>query len=54
MAAGQCGAIAMSENGRIWGGATRPDRAAAERAAIENCEKRGSGSCRSRSVQCNR
>ncbi len=54
MAAGQCGAIAMSDNGRIWGGATRPDRAAAERAAIENCEKRGSGSCRSRSTQCNR
>jgi hypothetical protein len=54
MAARQCGAIATSENGRVWGGATRSDRAAAERAAVENCEQRGSASCRSRSVQCNR
>jgi clan AA aspartic protease (TIGR02281 family) len=54
MAARQCGAIAMSDNGRIWGGATRTDRTAAERAAVENCEKRSSASCRSRSVQCNR
>ena len=50
----QCGAIAMTDNGKIWGGATRPDRAAAERAAVENCEKRTSRSCRPRSVQCNR
>jgi clan AA aspartic protease (TIGR02281 family) len=49
----QCGAIAMTEDGRIWGGATRADRTAAERAAVENCEKRGSGSCRLRSAQCN-
>ena len=54
IAAGQCGAIAMSDNGTIWGGATRSDHAAAERAAVENCEKRSSASCRPRSVQCNR
>jgi clan AA aspartic protease (TIGR02281 family) len=54
MTAGQCGAIAMTDDGRVWGGATRPERAAAEHAAVENCEKRGSASCRSRSAQCNR
>lgn len=54
MAARQCGAIAMTENGKVWGGATRSGRDAAERAAIENCEKRTSISCRLRSVQCNR
>ena len=54
IAARQCGAIAMTENGKIWGGATRSDRNAAERAAVENCEKRTSASCRLRSVQCNR
>jgi clan AA aspartic protease (TIGR02281 family) len=51
----QCGAIAMTDNGKIWGGATRSDRDDAQRAAIANCEKRtGGGSCRVRSVQCNR
>jgi clan AA aspartic protease (TIGR02281 family) len=50
----QCGAIALTDNGRAWGGATRSDREAAERAAIANCEKRSNSSCRPRSVQCNR
>jgi clan AA aspartic protease (TIGR02281 family) len=50
----QCGAIAMTENGKVWGGATRSDRAAAERAAVENCAKRTAGSCKTRSAQCNR
>jgi len=50
----QCGAIATTENGKIWGGATRSERAAAERAAIENCGKRTSSLCKLRSVQCNR
>jgi clan AA aspartic protease (TIGR02281 family) len=54
MAAGQCGAIAMTENGKVWGGATRSDHETAERAAVENCEKRTTGSCKARSVQCNR
>jgi clan AA aspartic protease (TIGR02281 family) len=53
MTARQCGAIALTENGKVWGGATRPDRDAAERAAVENCEKRTSTSCRLRSAQCN-
>jgi clan AA aspartic protease (TIGR02281 family) len=50
----QCGAIAMTDNGKIWGGATRSERADAERAAVENCSKRTSLSCKPRSVQCNR
>lgn len=54
MTARQCGAIAMTDNGSIWGGATRPDRDAADHAAVANCEKRGGGACRLRSVQCNR
>jgi clan AA aspartic protease (TIGR02281 family) len=54
MTARQCGALAMTENGKIWGGATRPERDAAERAAVENCEKRTGTSCRLRSIQCNR
>jgi clan AA aspartic protease (TIGR02281 family) len=54
MTAQQCGAIAMTENGRVWGGATRSDRTAAERAAVENCTKRAGGACRLRSIQCNR
>ena len=54
MTARQCGAIAMTDNGRVWGGATRSDRDAAQRAAVANCEKRAGGSCRLRSAQCNR
>jgi clan AA aspartic protease (TIGR02281 family) len=54
MAGRQCGAIAMTDSGRIWGGATRPEREAAERAAVENCAKRTGDPCRLRSVQCNR
>jgi clan AA aspartic protease (TIGR02281 family) len=54
MTARQCGALAMTDNGKVWGGATRLERDAAERAAVENCEKRTSTSCRLRSVQCNR
>jgi clan AA aspartic protease (TIGR02281 family) len=52
-AARQCGAIATNEDGKIWGGATRPKRDAAERAAVENCEKRTSNQCKLRGAQCN-
>ena len=50
----QCAAIATTESGKIWGGATRPQREAAERAAVENCDKRSSDSCKLRGAQCNR
>ena len=50
----ECGAIAMSENGKVWGGAKRDQRAAAELAAIENCQKRTSGQCKVRGGECNR
>ena len=50
----QCGAIATNDSGKVWGGATRPKREAAERAAVENCEKRASDACKLRGAQCNR
>jgi hypothetical protein len=52
--AGQCGAFAMNENGKIWGGATRPKRDAAEKSALENCQKRVSGGaqCKIRGSEC--
>jgi hypothetical protein len=54
--AGQCGAIAATENGKAWGGASRPKREDAEKAARANCEKRpGSGGhCKVRTSECNK
>jgi hypothetical protein len=53
---GQCGAFAMNENGKIWGGATRSKREEAEKAALENCQKRVSGGaqCKIRGNECNK
>jgi hypothetical protein len=50
----ECGAIAMTENGKVWGGAKRPRREAAELAALQNCQKRTSGQCKVRGAECNR
>jgi hypothetical protein len=52
----QCGAFAMTPNGKIWGGATRPQRDAAEKAALENCQKRAAagGECKVRGSGCNK
>ncbi len=50
----ECGAIALSENGKVWGGAKRNQRAEAQLAAIENCQKRISGQCKVRGSECNR
>jgi hypothetical protein len=50
----QCGAIAMTEDGKVWGGARRDQRAAAELAAIQNCQQRTSGQCKVRGSECNR
>lgn len=54
--AGQCGAFAMNENGKIWGGATRTKREEAEKAALDNCQKRvnAGGQCRVRGSECNK
>lgn len=50
---GQCGALATSGNGKIWGGATRPKKDEAEKAAVENCSKRvDSGQCKLRGSEC--
>ena len=50
----RCGAIATSDDGKIWGGADRPARAAAELAAIQNCQKRTKVQCKVRGAECNR
>jgi len=50
----QCGAIALAEGGRVWGGATRPISNAAEAAAMENCQKRTKGQCMVKAAECNR
>jgi hypothetical protein len=52
--AGQCGAIAATENGKAWGGARRPKREEAEKAALANCEKRSAGKCKVRTADCNK
>ena len=49
-----CGAIALTDDGKIWGGATRPTRAAAELAAIQNCQKRTKVQCQVKGAECNR
>ncbi|HVH80930.1 MAG TPA: DUF4189 domain-containing protein [Stellaceae bacterium] len=49
-----CGAIAMTENGKIWGGADRDARDAAKLAALENCQKRTKEQCVVRANECNR
>ncbi|HEX3885171.1 MAG TPA: DUF4189 domain-containing protein [Stellaceae bacterium] len=50
----QCGAIAATENGKIWGGSRRDRREAAELAAMQDCQKRGSAQCKIKASQCNR
>ena len=50
----QCGAIAITEDGKTWGGADRKTRAAAELAAIQSCQKRTKVQCTIKSAECNR
>jgi hypothetical protein len=50
----ECGAIATAEDGKVWGGAKRGQKAAAELAAMENCQKRVKGQCKVRGAECNR
>jgi hypothetical protein len=50
----ECGAIATNEDGKIWGGAKRPRRDAAELAAMQNCQKHTKGQCKIRGSECNR
>jgi hypothetical protein len=49
----ECGAIATGE-GTAWGGGKRPQRAAAELAAVQNCQKHTKGQCKIRGSGCNR
>jgi hypothetical protein len=50
----ECGAIATNEEGKVWGGAKRPRRDAAELAAMQNCQKHTKGQCKIRGSECNR
>jgi hypothetical protein len=50
----ECGAIATAESGNAWGAGKRPQRAAAELDAIQNCQKRTKGQCKPRAAECNR
>jgi hypothetical protein len=50
----ECGAIAFGDDGKVWGGAKRNTRDAAELAALENCQKRITGQCKIRASECNR
>ena len=50
----KCGAIAVTDDGKIWGGADRPTRAAAELAAMQNCQKRTKVQCQIKGSECNR
>jgi uncharacterized protein DUF4189 len=50
----QCGAIATTDDGKIWGGSTRPTKAAAELAAMEGCQKRTKVQCKVRGAECNK
>ena len=50
----QCGAIATTDDGKIWGGSTRPTKAAAELAAMEGCQKRTKVQCKVRGSECNK
>ena len=54
--AGECGAIAATDNGKAWGGAKRPKREEAEKAALDNCRKRVSAGaqCKLRVNECNK
>ena len=49
-----CGAIALTDDGKIWGGSTRPTRAAAELAAIQGCQKRTKVQCQVKGAECNK
>jgi hypothetical protein len=50
----KCGAMATTDDGKIWGGADRPTRSAAELAAIEGCQKRTKVQCKVRGSECNK
>ena len=49
-----CGAIALTDDGKIWGGSTRPTKAAAELAAIQGCQKRTKVQCTVKGSECNK
>lgn len=49
----QCGALATTDDGKVWGGARRDRSDAAEAAALANCAKRTPRPCHLRVSKCN-
>jgi len=50
----RCGALATSDDGKIWRGSVRPTVDAAKLAALQNCQKSVRGQCVIRGNGCNR
>ena len=50
----ECAAIALTDDGKIWGGSKRPTKAAAELAAIQGCQKRTKVQCTVKGAECNK
>ena len=52
----ECGAIAMAQNDNdnAWGGGKHRERAKAELAALQNCQKHTKGQCKLRGAECNK
>ena len=50
----QCSAVATAEQGDAWGASFRPQKDAAELAAMNDCQKRIKGQCKVRASGCNR
>jgi hypothetical protein len=50
----ECGAIATAESGNAWGGGKHRERARAELAALQNCQKHTKSQCKVRGAECNR
>jgi len=50
----ECGAIAIATEGNGWGASKRPQREAAELAAMTDCQKHTKGQCKVREWGCNR
>jgi len=53
-AARQCGAIALAGTGTGWGAGKHQQRARAELAALQNCQKHTKGQCKIKAAECNR
>jgi hypothetical protein len=49
-----CGALAMTDDGKVWGGSEKGTKAAAELHAMQSCQKRTKVQCKVKASECNR